>query len=387
MKKKWTFFKLSLFLSLSLFSLSACSSHVDASKVESIKYVETEQVDENAIIEESKNEEVKEKKNSADTRIFIDSTGREVEIPVNIERVAITGNMAQIYLYALAPEKLVAVSREWDERAKEFIPEEYINLPVLGNLYGSKGELNKEELINTNAQVVIDIGESKKSIVEDMNSLSEQTGIPFIHIDESILTADKTFEKLGELLSLEDEAKIYSDYIKDKLQLAKDTLEKVPNKKTLLYIVGKDATNVIAKGSYHSQVLELVSDNIAVLDDVSSKGSGNEVDMEYILGLDPDVIIFEKQDAFNKAANDAAFKTMRAITDNNYYLAPDIPYSFLGFPPSAQKYLGIVWLLNTLYTEESNLDLKEEVKSFYKTFYHIKLSDADYDKIMKNAIK
>ena len=49
------------------------------------------------------------------SRIFKDSTGRDVQIPAVITRVAVTGPLTQYPVFALAPEKLVAVSTNWDD--------------------------------------------------------------------------------------------------------------------------------------------------------------------------------------------------------------------------------------------------------------------------------
>ena len=75
-------------------------------------------------------------------RTFVDSTGREVTLPANITRIAISGPLAQIFVFALAPEMLVGVANAWDKSAEGILPTAYYNLPLLGQLYGGKGELN-----------------------------------------------------------------------------------------------------------------------------------------------------------------------------------------------------------------------------------------------------
>lgn len=56
-----------------------------------------------------------------------------------------------------------------------------------------------EALLAAAPDVVIDVGEAKKTIVEDMDSLTEQTGIPFVHIDATVATAPEAYRKLGSL--------------------------------------------------------------------------------------------------------------------------------------------------------------------------------------------
>ena len=85
-------------------------------------------------------------------REFIDSTGRTVIVPDEIEKVAVSGPMTQIFLFALCPEKFAGISSAWDETAAQYLPAEYYDLPLLGQLYGGKGELNLETLLASGAQ-------------------------------------------------------------------------------------------------------------------------------------------------------------------------------------------------------------------------------------------
>ena len=212
------------------------------------------------------------------TRTFTDSTGREVEVPVQIDKVALSGPMSQIVLFALCPDKLVGVSNAWSKEAQEYLDEKYFNMPQIGQLYGGKGELNLETLLQSGAQVVIDVGEPKGSIKEDMDSLQQQTGIPFIHITADTESYPAAYRMLGDLLNMKDEAQTlaaYCEKIYDRTVSIAGSVEKA----NVLYVTGDAGQNVIASGSYHAEILDLLTNNLAVVDDPSSKGTGNEVSM------------------------------------------------------------------------------------------------------------
>ena len=85
-------------------------------------------------------------------------------------------------------------------------------MPQIGQLYGGKGELNLETLLQTGAQVVIDVGEPKGSIKEDMDDLQQQTGIPFIHITADMKSYPQAYRMLGDLLGMQDEAEKLAQY-------------------------------------------------------------------------------------------------------------------------------------------------------------------------------
>lgn len=320
-----------------------------------------------------------------ETRTFTDSTGRTVEVPANLTRIAISGPMTQIIVFALAPDKLVGISSAWDPEAKPFISEEAYNLPLLGQLYGGKSEMNLEELLASEAQVVIDVGESKGSVKEDMDSLSEQTGIPFVHIDASLSTFGDAYEMLGELLGMEEEAAVLADYCRSVYARALDISEKA-EKKNLLYITGSEGHNVIAANSYHSEVIDLLSNNLAVVDSPSSKGTGNEVDMEQILNWNPDFVIFAPESIYGSVSDDEAWSSVTAIANGDYIEVPNGPYNWMGFPPSVQRLLGVIWMAKALYPETADYDLYTEVAQYFDLFYHCELTQEAFDALVANSL-
>ena len=320
-----------------------------------------------------------------ETRVFTDSVGREVTVPAQIDKVALSGPMAQIVLFALCPDKLVGISNAWDESAAQYLDTEYYNLPLLGQLYGGKGELNLETLLESGAQVVIDVGEAKGSIVEDLDALQEQTNIPFVHIDAALASMDETYTLLGDLLGMPDEAKTLADYCRstyDRALTIADSVEKA----NLLYITGDAGLNVIAQGAYHAEVIDLLSNNLAVVDDPSSKGTGNEVDMEQILNWNPDVILFAPDSIYDTVAGDAAWQGVTAIQNGAYYEVPMGPYNWMGFPPSVQRLLGMLWMAKVLYSEAADYDLYTEAAEYFKLFYHCDLTQEQYDALVANSL-
>lgn len=321
-----------------------------------------------------------------DTVTFTDSVGREVEVPASIDKIAISGPLTQIVVFALAPDKLVGIANAWDRTAEQFIPTEYYNLPELGQLYGGKGELNLETLLASGAQVVIDVGEPKKTIVEDLDALQEQTSLPFVHITATLSTMGDAYRKLGELLGMPDEAEelaVYCDDIYAKVVALSDSVTEKPR---LLYLLGDQGLNVIAKDSFHAEVIDLLSDNIAVVDEPSSKGTGNEIDMEQLMVWNPDVILFAPGSVFATVGDNPDWQSISAIANNAYYEVPFGPYNWMGFPPSVQRYLGMMWMSHLLYPDQFDHDLYEDAAKYFELFYHADLTQEQYDALVANSI-
>ena len=301
--KKWIALLLALVMSVSLF---ACGTKPAADGDDSQN---------NDVVEDT-------------TRVFTDSCGREVTVPANVEKVAISGPLAQIVVFALAPDKLVGIANAWDESAAQFLDTKYYDLPLLGQFYGGKGEMNLETLLAAAPDVVIDVGEPKGSIVEDMDALQEQTGIPFVHIDAYLASMDNTYAMLGDLLAMPNEAQGLAD----------------------------------------------------------SKGTGNEVDMEQILNWNPDVILFAPGSIYDTVAENENWQTITAIKNGAYYEVPMGPYNWMGFPPSVQRLLGMMWMTTVLYPNAADYDLYTEVSSYFQLFYHCELTQAQYDALVANSL-
>ncbi len=318
-------------------------------------------------------------------RSFTDSAGRSVELPAKIDKIAVSGPLAQIVVFALAPEKLVGISSAWDKSAAQYLSAESYALPVIGQLYGGKGEMNLEELLASGAQLVIDVGEPKGSIAEDMDALQAQTGLPFVHVDAFTASMGDTYRMLGALLGMETEAEALASYCERVYANAQALCESV-DKVSALYITGEEGHNVIAKGSYHAEVIDMFVDNAAVVNEPSSKGTGNEVDMEQILLWNPDVLLFEYSSIYDEIPQEDAFQKLKAVQEGRYYKVPFGPYNWMGFPPSVQRYLGMLWMGSLLYPEATGYDLKTEVREYYKLFYHCDLSDAQYEALVAESI-
>lgn len=331
--------------------------------------------------------EVETETTKSEESVFVDDAKREVTIPTTITKVAVTGPFAQMMVFAIAPDLMVGFATDWDENEQKYLSEDYKNLPVLGQLYGTKGELNPESLLEADPDIVIDMGEPKDTIKEDMDDLQEKFDIPFIHITMHLDNTGESFRKLGTLLNREADAEKLAAYCEEAYDTATELMDKEKeNKKSVVYCLGDKGTNVIATGSFQAELLNLMTDNKAVIDNPTSKGTGNEVDLEQIILWNPEVILFAPESVYDTVDKNAAWQELDAIKTGQYYEVPFGPYNWLGFPPSVQRYLGMMWLSELLYPQDSQIDLQKEVTEYYNLFYHCDLTEEDYNQLISRSI-
>ncbi len=351
------------------------SKEVPASQAESTASVKSET--------QAETEKAGEAGEQSDVRVFTDSTGREVTLPKEIKKIAPSGPLAQIVLYTLCPNKLSGLASDFSEGAKQYIDEKYWALPKFGQFYGKNANLNMEALIAESPDVIIDIGEAKKSVKEDMEALQEQLNMPVIFIEADLDTMSSAYEKLGELTGDTDQAKKLADDCNNILKKSETARLRLSEKKSVYFAVGDDGLHTNAEGSIHARVIEQIGAENAAKVEMVSSGGGSVVSFEQLLLWQPDVIIADSEALYQTITTDKVWGELNAVKEGKVYQVPSAPYSFMSSPPSVNRMIGILWLGNLLYPEQYGVDIKHEVKDFYELFYHVTLDDTQADKILK----
>lgn len=322
-------------------------------------------------------------------RTYTDDCGRTVNIPAEISRIAVSGPLAQITLYSLCPEKFAGRSTPFAADAEKYISPDFLALPELGQLYGGKGTMELEALMASGAEVVIDIGEAKGSMAEDLDKLSAQTGIPFVHVNSTMTTVPETYRALGKLLGLEEKAETLASWCENVLtenRMLMETVDAAGARRRVVYCLGDRGLNCLARGSYHAGVIDMVADNAAVLPEVMASGLGNEIDMEQLLLWNPEVILLAPDQDHAAMAADEAWQLLDAVREGQFYQSPFGPYGWTASPPGVQQYLGLLWLEALLYPAYVPFTLKDRVTEYYGLFYDYTLTDAGYAALTRYAL-
>jgi iron complex transport system substrate-binding protein len=323
---------------------------------------------------------------TADFTLFTDSVGRTVEIPASITRIAPSGSLAQMFLLAVAPDMICAVSSAYTSYEADFVPSYFAALPIIGQFYGA-ANLNPEEIARIAPDLVIDVGEPKDTITEDMDEISASIGIPTVHITATLRTTPQAFRTLGKLLGREEQGERLARFCEKTLSMADKLMEQVGNrKKSVLYCLGKSGLNVLARGTFHTELLDWMADNKAVVDNPAARGSGNEANFEQILLWDPELILFGPGSVYDTAAKDPAWRELAAIKSGAYYEVPMGPYNWMGSPPSINRYLGMIWLPKILYPEYTAYDLYAEVSEYYRLFYSHELTREEFARLTARSL-
>lgn len=321
------------------------------------------------------------------TTAFTDSAGRTVTVPENITMIAPSGSVSQMILMTLVPERLVGLSSMPDASQLLYFPDYIANLPVFGQFYGSKANINMEALIAAQPQIIIDLGDFKDGIADDMDAVQNQTGIPTVFIDASLENLPTAYRMLGSLLSVEERAEELASYIEETIAYAAQKSAQIlpEDRKTVLYGTGASGLSCNARGSSQADVIELVGAiNVVEPESNSHHYGGTELDLEQVYALDPEVILFSVDGPYDDLQN-SEWSELFAVKYGTFYEVPALPYSWMSMPPSVNRVIGIWWLGNLLYPDFFDYDMVEKAQEFYKLFWNYDLSDEEAAELLSRS--
>lgn len=310
---------------------------------------------------------------SSDKILFTDDLNRTVELDKNLTRIAPSGNMATVILLTFDPSLLTGLSRKIDY---SYFSEDISHLPVYGALYSTGSSLNKEEVLSSHPQVIIDIGEIKGStekMTEDLDNLSNSLSVPTVFVKSNFDDIAHTYRKLGELLGKEKRGEELAEYAEISIKFAEYIRSSVKTPKTYYYSTSADGLQSFGNGNLHIELF----DKIGVKSIVSGSPTGNvNVSLEEIFRVDPDVIILENAEAYKTVTNkDSRWSNLRAVKNGDVYLVPNNIYSWIDSPPSVNRLLGVYYLADIFYPELVQVDIKAEAKKYFQLFYGFSFPD------------
>lgn len=342
--------------------------------------------------ETTQSEEQTETQETGETREITDMAGRKVTVPAaeDIESVFSTGPVAAIFMYMVAPDKLLGWNYELNDVEKSIILEKYHDLPN----FGMGDAINYEAVIAANPTIALNCGKINDAMVSDCDALSKSLGIPVIAVDNELNNSAEAFRFMGELLGVEDHAEELAEY-SEKIFTDIASLADIPEdeKVSVYFGNGEDSLETAPRGSQHAQILDAVNvTNVADLE--LGDGSRVQISAEQLLAWNPDVIVVNGEPKADKSGNSAAedilsnpdYASLKAVQDNKVYGTPNTPFSWVDRPAGPNRLIGMRWLSAVVYPEYIKCDVNEEIREFFNLFYHVDLSDEQLENVLKGTL-
>ncbi|MGN0906348.1 MAG: ABC transporter substrate-binding protein, partial [Bullifex sp.] len=318
-----------------------------------------------------------EEAKAEETFVFTDDLGREVTLPVQIDRVAPSGSMASACLLAFDPDLFVGVTSKPTTVETEFFGSAYASLPVLGTFYGKKANLNREALIVAAPQVVMDVGEIKGStadMIDDLDKLSADIGIPVIFIESYLKGIGNTFSRMGEALHREERGNELAAFAQDAVDYALSIASKVTDPADFYYATNQDGLGAIPRGNFHAEVLETVGGNNVV--DTTISSGNNQISLEELYKQNVEMIFVLEESAYDAITTKSEWSYLSAVQTGKVYKVPNVLFPMIDAPPSVNRIIGIYYAASKLYPELNTEDFLAKAEEFYSLFYGHTLTEA-----------
>ena len=329
---------------------------------------------------------------TAETREITDMAGRKVTVPTaeNIESVFSAGPVAAIFLYMVAPDKLLGWNYELNDVEKSIILDKYQDLPN----FGMGDAVNYEAVIAANPTIAINSGKINDAMVSDCDALSESLGIPVVAVDNELNNSAEAFRFMGELLGVEDHAEELAQYA-EQVFTDINALSDIPEEKkvSVYFGNGEDSLETAPRGSQHAQILDAIN-AVNVADLELGDGSRVQISAEQLLAWNPDVIVVNGEPKADKSGSSAAedilsnpdYASLKAVQDQKVYGTPNVPFSWVDRPAGPNRLIGMRWFSALIYPEYIKCDINEEIHKFFDLFYHVDLSDEQLENVLKGTL-
>ena len=374
-------------LTLAAGSITGCSA--SSAKTETAKESMQSQAETKTAEQSTQAEKTSEAADAAGEREITDMAGRTVVVPDEIETVFSSSTVTAIFMYTLAPDKLLGWNYELNELEKSIILEEYHDLPN----FGMGDSINYEAVIAADPTIAVNVGTINDKMISDCDKLSKSLGVPVVAVDGDLSASAEAYRFMGEQLGEEEQAEKLASYA-EKTFADIEKMEVPEDKKVRIYYGnGEDSLETAPAGSAHGQIIDMVN-AVNVADLEMGEGSRVQISAEQLLAWDPDVIVVNGEPKADMSGASAAetilanpdYASLKAVQNQQVYGTPNAPFSWMDRPMGPNRIVGIRWLSGLIYPEYLNYNVDEEVKEFFDLFYHVQLTDEQLENIYSGAV-
>ncbi len=337
-----------------------------------------------------------EAKNINDTRIVVDHTGTEVEIPAQIEKVVITSitPLPSVYcLYRGGTEGLVGLSPSAMAAAENsFLTTIYPEITDITTSFYAGSDINLEELMKLEPDVVF-----YSAVNTAEREIYENVGIPAVGFSTTLAgyNATETYACWIELLAeiFGDDSEETNEMIAMSREIEAEILQKTESltdemKPKALILYKYDNSGITVSGADHFGQYWL--DTTGAINIAEELGGTPKVNMEQIYQWNPDMIFitnfsaYNPEDLLNNTIDGYDWSNVKAVQEGQVYKFPLGMYRW--YPPSSDTPLSLMWLAKQVQPELfADIDLDQEIKDYFEKYYQVTLTDQDVQTIYHPA--
>lgn len=319
-------------------------------------------------------------------RTVVDHDGIEVDIPEQIDRIAVgnIGPMASVLtLFLGSGESIVGMSPMSMSAAENGILGELSpELLDADTSFLQGSNINVEKLLTLEPDLVlIQSGQSEvRTQLENAGLTVVAFGVGTFKYD-IINTYEAWIDLLSQIFPANDKMEEVTAYSKEVLELVQSRVSDIPEaeRKRALFLFQYDETQMIASGrNFFGQYWCESAGAVNVAQDIEAGQA--TITMEQVYEWQPDVIFItnftntKPADLYANAVGSDDWSLVKAVQEQQVYKMP--LGSFRTYSVSADMPVTLLWVAKTIYPDLfSDIDTDAEVKDFYQRIYGVTLTD------------
>ena len=319
-------------------------------------------------------------------RTVVDHDGIEVDIPEQIDRIAVgnIGPMASVLtLFLGSGESIVGMSPMSMSAAENgILGELFPELLDADTSFLQGSNINVEKLLTLEPDLVlIQSGQSEvRTQLENAGLTVVAFGVGTFKYD-IINTYEAWIDLLSQIFPANDKMEEVTAYSKEVLELVQSRVSDIPEaeRKRALFLFQYDETQMVASGrNFLGQYWCESAGAVNVAQDIEAGQA--TITMEQVYEWQPDVIFItnftntKPADLYANAVGSDDWSLVKAVQEQQVYKMP--LGSFRTYSVSADMPVTLLWVAKTIYPDLfSDIDTDAEVKDFYQRIYGVTLTD------------
>jgi iron complex transport system substrate-binding protein len=317
--------------------------------------------------------------------VFVDSAGRRVTVPDQIERIMPAGPASAVFIYALVPDKLIGWPEPLSRAQLVLLPARFARLPVIGQLGGPNPTATAEDVARLHPDLIIGYGVPSAPTVALADHIQQQTGVPYILLDDSIQLMPELLTEVGALIGAGDRRLAVASYAYHAIEALRGQLliSSSTDRPLVYYGRGGDGLQTALPGSPAASDIEQAG--AINVDAGLGRGGLTWVTPAQIFAWNPQVIIAQQRSFYNALLHSPQWRGLAAVRSRRVYLAPAAPFGWIDDPPGVNRAIGLYWLSNLLYPDLYQEDLRTNARGFYQLYYGVQLTDRQLEALIRPA--
>jgi iron complex transport system substrate-binding protein len=310
---------------------------------------------------------------------FVDDAERDVQLPARVSRVFAAGAPAEVLLYTLVPDMLAGRNRLPEGEAVGFFPPQYRNPVFIRQLPEVDNPAADAELLALKPDVYIDYGTVQEDYIVSLNAVQQRTGVPGMILEGRLARIPEIYRRLGAALGVAARGERLAAAADRILAKYRGALAKGPPR-VYLTCSADGFMPCPADDSAGEQLEWLAGVNVA---GTRATAPRRPRTIDEIKALAPEVIVVTGAPGIAaRLRAHPMWQSVGAAAAGRVYQFPGLPYSWGARPPSVNRLPGLMWLTYVLRGREFDAGFFADVRSFFRDFYHLELTDSQLKKLL-----